>query len=220
MGTCPVLVLILVIVAVLVAVVAVGGLVDQGYRRKLQAWATARGWAYRENGGGDWAGFLPKGRRRHGVKIQLDGTWQGRPVTLADYWYQTIRSTGRTRTTRTHHLTAVVVRLAAPYPAVVLHSRALGSLGLGIAQAVGLHPANLTGIPEFDSRFRIETGPHSGSELVTAQVIHATLQGNLPPWQLHGHDLIIAWPGSLNVPDLDRKLSQALTLAAQLDRSS
>jgi hypothetical protein len=32
--------------------------------------------------------------------------------------------------------------------------------------------------------------------------------------------LIIPWPCSLNVPDLDYKLTQALTLAARLDRPS
>ncbi len=213
-------VLIFIIAAVFVAVVAVSALIDRRNRRELQAWATSRGWTYRENGGGDWAGFLPQGRRRNGVKIQLNGTWQGRPITLADYWYKTVHSNGQTRTTRTHHLTTVVVHLAAPYPVVVLHSRTLGSLGLGVAQAVGRHPANLTGIPEFDSRFRIEAGQHDARKLVTAQVVHATLQGNLPPWQLRGRDLIIAWPGSLNAPDLDHKLTQAHALAAQLDQLS
>jgi hypothetical protein len=210
-----VLLLIVVIVAVFVAAVAVGGIIDRGYRRELRAWAAARGWDYREEGGGDWAAFLPRGHRRQGVKIQMAGTCLGRPMTLADYWYQ-VRSNGRSKATRTCHLTVVVVHLAASYPAVVLHARTLGSVSLGIARAVGLSPANLTGVPEFDSRFRVEAGPDGGSGLVTEQVIRATLQAGLPPWQLRGRDLIIPWPGSPNMPDLDRKLGQAAALAGQL----
>jgi hypothetical protein len=210
--------LILAIVAVVVLVAVVGAVINHGYRRELQAWAAARGWTYGEDGGGDWTGFLPQGRRRNGVKVQLDGSWQGRPVTLVDYWYQTVQSDGGATSTRTHHLTAVVVHLPAPYPSVVLHRRALGGIGIGIAKAVGLDPANLTGNPDFDSKFKIETGPDGGSELISGQVIEATLQGDLPPWQLQGNNLIITWRGSLRAPDLDSRLSQAVTLADQLDQ--
>jgi hypothetical protein len=100
---------------------------------------------------------------------------------------------------------------------VVLHSRGLGSLGLGIVQAMDPHPANLSGDPEFDNRFRIETSGPDGAGLVTPQVIQATLDPRLPPWQMQGQELIIAWPGPLKVAYLDKQLNEALALADLLD---
>jgi hypothetical protein len=212
-----VLVLLLVVLAaLLVAGAAIAAFIDQGYRRELATWAAARGWGYQEDGGADWAGFLPRGYRRR-VKIEMAGRWQGRPMTAAHYWYQ-VRHSSR-NAPRTYHLTVVVVRLAVPHPTVVLYPRALGSVGHGIAKAVGLPSANATGIPEFDNRYRINAGPGPGpgAGLVTEQAIRVTLAADLPPWQVRGRDLIIAWRGSPNPRDLDRKLAQAAALAAQLD---
>jgi hypothetical protein len=139
---------------------------------------------------------------------------------VADYWYQTVHRNSRAATTSTHYLTVMVVQLATAYPRIVLHSRTFGSLGLGVAKTVGLHPANLTGIPEFDNRFRVEASWPGGEEVVTPQVAQATLQGDLPAWQLHGNYLIVSWPGQINVPDLDQRLSWVLALALQLDKPS
>jgi hypothetical protein len=206
--------LLVVIAALLVAGAAIGAFIDRGYRRELGAWAAARGWSYREDGGGDWAAFLPQGYRRR-VKIEMAGPWQGRPMTVAHYWYQ-VRHSSR-NAPRTYHLTVVVVRLAVPHPTVVLYPRALGSVGHGIAKAVGLPSANATGVREFDNRYRIDAGLGARAELVTEQAIRVTLEADLPPWQLRDRDLIIAWRGSPNMPSLDQKLAQAFALAAQLD---
>jgi hypothetical protein len=211
------LLFLVIVAAVITLMVVLSGVIDRNYRRDLQGWAAARGWDYREDGGGDWAEFLPRGRRRRGVKFQMTGTWQGRPMTMADYWYQMVRSDGRNSYTKTYHLTVVVVQLAGSYPEVVLDSRALGSLGIGIAKAVGLAPANLTGVPEFDNRFKIESAPEDGSGLVSEQVIRVTLQADLPPWRLRGQDLIIPWKGKPDLRDLDQQLSQAANLAAQIE---
>jgi hypothetical protein len=67
----------------------------------------------------EWRRLLPKGSRRRRVKHQLEGTRQGRRVTVAHYWYQTEKKDddGK-RHTATRHPTVVVVRLAVSYPAV------------------------------------------------------------------------------------------------------
>lgn len=210
--------LILVIVGLAVIAAVIRAVVDQHHRRELQAWVMVRGWSVRAGGGGDWMECLPQDRRRTGVNVQLAGPEGDRLVTVADYWYQTPGSIGpNTSSKRKQRLTVVVVSLAAEFPPVTLHPRTIGGLGLGIAQAEVLDPDNLTGAAEFDHRFRVEAGPLGGGELVTEQVIQATLQPRLPPWQLRGHELIIAWPGPLRVAGLDHKLSQAVTLAGALD---
>ena len=52
---------------------------------------------------------------------------QGRPMTVADYWYQ-VRRNARTAP-RTYHLTVVVVHLTVHCPTLVLHPRALEKAG-------------------------------------------------------------------------------------------
>jgi len=225
----------IVVIVVVVVIVVLGGVAttrakDRRYRSGLLDWATARGWTYRDDGApvtgllpeAEWISLLPRGRRRRGVKLQLDGTRQGRPVTVADYWYQTTHtsSSGGASTTHTstHHLTVIVVRLAARYPAAELRRRGLGlGWGLAVSRAVGGQPANLTGTEEFDRRYQIRTATPGGSALVTPQLISAYLTSDLPLWQLSGDQLIITWPGPIKVDELDLKADQALTIAGLVD---
>ena len=195
---------------------------DQRYRAGCLGWATARGWAYQEGGGGPWQSMLSKGDGRRGVKLQMDGTSQGRPLTVAHYWYQTTStstdSEGRSSTsTTTHSLVVVALRLAASYPAVALERRGLGwGVGLAAARAVGRRPANLTGAGEFDRRYRIRAKSPGASALVTPQVISAYLSGNLPQWKLSGDQFVITWPGPVKVDALDQQVGQVLATAALL----
>jgi hypothetical protein len=228
-----------VLIVVFVVIVVTGGAgakkQDQRYRSSLLGWATAHGWTYRDGDGpvtkllpeAEWTSLLPKGDKGRGVMLQLDGTRQGRPLTVAHYWYQTTTSSSTSRdsdghrrtstTTHTHTLTVVVVRLAASYPAVALQRRGLGlGWGLAVFRALGRQPASLTGVEEFDRRYRIRTKA-GGSSLVTPQVISAYLSSDLPPWQLSGDQLVITWPGTIKVDDLDRKVDQSLTVAGLLD---
>lgn len=192
---------------------------DRRYRSGLAEWATARGWTYREGGSGEWTSLLPRGERRRGVKLQLEGARHGRPVTVAHYWYQTTSTDGDgNTTTQTHTLTVVVVRLAARYSAVALERRGHGlGLGLAVSRAVGREPANLTGVEEFDRRYRIRAKGPGASVLVTPQVISAYLTRDLPLWKLSGDQLVITWPGKIKVDAIDQNMDQALTVAALLD---
>jgi hypothetical protein len=205
--------------ALIVALVAAARAQDRRYRSGLLDWAKARGWTYHDGGGGEWTSLLPTGDGQWGVKVQLNGTRQSRPVTVAHYWYETTSTDrdkeGHYRTsTTTHYLAVIAVRLPARYPAVALQRRGLGwGWGLAVSRAVGRQPGNLTGTEEFDRRYRIR----GGIALVTPQVISAYLASDLPPWQLRGDQLVITWPGAIRVGDLDQKVDQALTVAGLLD---
>jgi hypothetical protein len=226
------IVVIVVIVLILFAVLgAAAREQDRRYRRGLRGWAAACGWAYCGNGGewtpllyrGELAALLPRGDRGRGVELQLDGTRQGRPVTVAHYWYKTTStnrdSDGRSsESTSTHALAVIVVRLAARYPAAELQRRGLGlGWGLAASRAAGRQPANLTGNEEFDRRYRIRTEAPGGSALVTPQVISAYLASDLPLWQLSDDQLVITRPGAIRVDHLDQEIDQALTIAGLLD---
>jgi hypothetical protein len=106
----------------------------------------------------------------------------------------------------------------ASYPAMALQRRGLGlGWGLAVSRAVGSPSENLTGVEEFDRRYRIRAKADAGSSPVTPQVISAYLANELPPWQLSGSELVITWPGIIKVNELDRKVDQSLTVAGLLD---
>jgi hypothetical protein len=192
---------------------------DQSYRSGLRKWATAQGWTYRD-AEEEWTSLLPKGEDEWGVRLQLEGSRQTRPVTVAHYWYQTIsfitsgdgKGFTSTRTsTDMHVLTVVVVRLAASYPAVKLERRG------AVSRFLRLPSENPTGVKEFDRRYQINTTEPGGSALVTPQVISAYLAADLPPWQLSGDQLVFNWYGAIEVGDIDQKVDQAFTVAELLD---
>jgi hypothetical protein len=199
---------------------------DRRYQAGLFDWATDRGWTYRQGGGGEWITLLPRGNGRCGVKLQLDGSRDGRPVTVAHYWYQTTHTTTRTdsngyrrttESTATHALTVIVVWLAARYPAVGLEDRGLGwGWGLALSRALGREPPNLTGNEQFDRRYRIRTAAPGVSALVTPQVIKAHLANDLPSWGLNGNQLVITWSGRIRVEEVDAKIDQALWITGLL----
>jgi hypothetical protein len=137
-----------------VARIRIGG--GPHYRRQLRDWATARDWTYHEDDGGEWTSLLPKGDGLGGwgVKLQLDGTRQGRQVTVAHYWYrktETARDGGTSL--HTANVPVIVVRLATRYPAVALQirrpSRLFPVVFPVVPWAAGL-PASVTGVAEFD----------------------------------------------------------------------
>jgi hypothetical protein len=107
--------------------------------------------------------------------------------------------------------------LARFYPEVALRSRTLGGFGLDVAKAIGFSPKNLTGNQDFDYDFRIETDQDGADELVTPQVAAITIEQEMPPWQLCGHNLVIPWRGSLQLDDLEPMLNEAVTLAAHIE---
>jgi hypothetical protein len=146
------------VVALVVGGSAVRTSIGRGprYRRQPRDWATARGWTYHEDDGGEWTSLLPKGDGLWGVKFQLDGTRQGRLVTVAHYWYRAAEKSGDGDTSlRTCHVPVIVVRLVTCYPAVALQIRSPSRLFPVVFPAVpwaaGL-PASVTGVAEFDRR--------------------------------------------------------------------
>jgi hypothetical protein len=192
-------------------------------RGALEDWAATRGWTYTQGGGGPWLQYLPRGDAGRGVWHQLHGARDGHRVTVADYYYATASTNsdayaGSRTTTTSHGLTVVVVGLTAGHPPVELRERVFGKFGAAVAKAAGPPAKNLTGVEEFDRRYRV----HAQSEataLLTPRVVRATLNGSLPAWQVRGDQLIIPWPSRMRADDLDSRITRALALAAVLDSS-
>lgn len=206
----------------------------------MQNWAQARGWSYSEPDrprlslrgalawyagpgaflvpppGKEWLRFLPKGEGGQGVSFYVEGSRQGRPVTMAGYWFRVSSMDGPkdVPSIHTEHLNVVVVHLAASYPRMELRPRgAIGRFGRRASRAAGRTPRNLTGDEEFDHRYSI----HGDTSLVTPQLISAYLDLDLPPWHLRGHHLVFSWPAPIPMWDFDGNIDQALTVAALLD---
>jgi hypothetical protein len=227
--------------ALIVIAAVVGNVRDQRYRGSLAAWAAARGWTCRDGGGGEWESLLTKGNGGRAVRLELDGTRQGRPVTVALYWYQITDTRERMRirivkrdgpsgvpfrlslapwlrtTAHTHREAVIVVRMAARYPAVALEWRRPGARPRGPLGRQLDERAARTGNGEFDRRYWIRTSTAStAASLLTPELISAHLTSDLPLWQLRDDQLVITYRRAIRVDDLDRKIDQALKVAGLL----
>lgn len=221
----PLIVLAVVAAVVVIAVVvALNHAVERRYSRTVAEWAAARGWRFREGGGGAWASRLPKGVRS-GVRLEVEGTVTGvahtYPVTVAHYWWQTQHQQAvqharqvmvgkqyqtkwetrwETRTV-THDLTVHVVRLPRPVPQIAVEPRGLGSRA---ARSVGLSGGRETGDDQFDRKFKVETaaGPAESFQLPAA-LLRAHCDDAVPLWSAHGHELLSTQDHKLRPATID-----------------
>ncbi|BCJ75035.1 hypothetical protein CS0771_45790 [Catellatospora sp. IY07-71] len=219
----PIIVLVVIaVIAVAVVSAAVGRARDRRYVEGVASWAASLGWRYREGGGGTWTSRLPRGVRS-GVRLLVEGSRDGFPVTVAHYWWETReqrtrQENGHTRweTVTVHHAATVhVVHLPAQQPTVAVNPRGLGSK---MARGLGLSGVVEVGVEEFDRRFRVDTQDPAGRALITAALIQAHIAGAVPVWSVDGRDLIGVQNHALKtdtvLPFLDSLLRVAKLLAA------
>jgi hypothetical protein len=199
-------VLIAVVFALFVVLVVVMMVVsvrrERRRREALRQWATQHGWTYTERPATEWGRRLP-GRSRRGVSLALSGVVNGYPVSVADYSYtETSTSTTGTDSTRssstTYHFVVVVVRLPRPGPTIEVRQRhGLGKLGRRIFG----DPATALGNEAFDRAFRIITkDPATARQMVGPLLAGEHVAGRVPPWSLHGAELLTYQRGRLSEP--------------------
>ncbi|MFB7724656.1 hypothetical protein [Nocardia sp. NPDC056100] len=188
-----------------VALASAAARAERVRQEMLWNWAVAQGWSFQVRGSARWAARLP-GLRRRRLGVTMTGWLGGRPVTVAEYSYDTEHgsssgSDGSTTWT-THHFIAVMVLLHRPYPAISIQPRgAFSQLGRAI---FGDKPT-ATGNGSFDSRFRIKCGdPVAAKALVGPALIDAQMAGAVPPWSLVGAELLscTAVSGKLRDPNM------------------
>ncbi len=174
---------------------AIGRARDRRYAEEVRAWAAGLGWRFREGGGGTWTGRMPQGVN-NGVRLLVEGSRNGYPVSIAHYWWQTRESqqrtgpNGQTRwETRTvnHAATVHIVHLPAQLASVAVTDRGIGSR---VARALGMSRAADVGDAEFDRRFRVETDDPSGMALITPELVRAHTGDAVPLWGVDGRDLL------------------------------
>jgi hypothetical protein len=210
------------LVALLVVAIVVSVRRERRRRAALRRWAVRYGWNYVERPTAEWMSRLP-GHSRRAVSLALSGVVDGYPVTVADYSYTETRTStsygtsstsSSSTTTTTHHLVVVVVRLPRPGPTVAVHPRhGLSKLGRAIfgdtATAIGHEP--------FDRAFRVSTkDPAAGRHLIGPLLAGEHLAGRVPPWSLHGAELLTYRQGRLGdpagIPGLAAPLVRVATL--------
>jgi hypothetical protein len=203
-------VLIAVAVALVIVLIVVAAVVsarrERQRREALRRWAAQHGWTYVERPKTDWVPRLP-GHGRRGVSLMLSGVVEGYPVSVAEYSYtQTSTSTTRnadgtsssSTSSTTHHFVVVVVRLVRPGPSIeVVPRHGLSKLGRAIfgdrATALGYEP--------FDRAFRIAAkDPAAARQLVGPVLAAEHIAGRVPPWSLHGAELLTCKSGRLDDP--------------------
>jgi hypothetical protein len=183
---------------------------------RIRHWAASRGWTVTTRPGAvEWTSRLPGGNRR-GVSLILSGNLYRRPVAVAEYSYTTesMADSSGNRTTTTHHLLVMLVRLPVSYPPVAVQPRgALSKLG----RAIFGDGAAATGHDEFDRRFRVQTkDPAASQALVGPALIGEHLADRIPAWSLAGQDLLTWQQGRLKDPSEVETLATPLVRVADL----
>lgn len=196
---------------------------DRRRRERLTRWVGQHGWTITPNPSVNWGLRLPGGNPR-GVSLAISATVHGRPVSVAEYSYSETQMTttsdgqgGTTvgQTTHTHTFTVVVVRLTRSYPPIAVGPRSaasrLGRRLLGGRTATGHH--------EFDHRYQVHgADPDAIRHLIGPALIGDHLAGHLPPWSVHGSELLSYRPGAIEDPErIPEMVIPVLRVAHHLD---
>ena len=109
-----------------------------------------------------------------GCENVLTGTWEGKPVTAADYWYYTVSTDSRGNRQRTYHRFSIVLtEIEAWLPAVrIEHENLLTRLG----QHLGFGDIEFES-DDFNRRFRVSSGDREFAfKLIDARLMAWLLQ--------------------------------------------
>jgi hypothetical protein len=183
----------------------------------IRRWAAAAGWSFTKRQRPSWEARMP-GTYRRGVSLSVSGQLNGRPVSVAEYWYMTESTSAGSSggvnqtSTTTHLLVVTAVRLPVRYPPIAVQPR--GSLSR-MGRAVFGDNAAATGHAEFDRRFRVRTkDPAAARALVGPALIADHLAGRVPAWSLGGQDLLTWRDGKIRDPREIPAMASALTWVA------
>jgi hypothetical protein len=183
----------------------------------IRRWAAANGWTFAKRQRPSWEARVP-GTYRRGISLVVSGQVNGRPVSVAEYWYITESTsagggTGVNNTSTTTHLMVVTaVRMPLRYPPIAVRAR--GSLSR-LGRAVFGDNAAATGHAEFDRRFRVHTkDPAAARALVGPALIADHLADRVPAWSLGGQDLLTWRDGKIRDPAEIPAMAAALTWVA------
>lgn len=209
------------LVALLVGLVALSRRGERRRRDTLRQWALRHGWVYVPQPAVDWGSRLPGGNRA-GVTVVVSGEVAGHRVSVAEYGHtETYASTGSdgaggttsTTSSHSHPYVVVVVHLDQPYPSVEVSPRGPAAK---IGRALRGGGATVTGDPAFDREFTVSGDPIAVRWLLSPALVAAHVAGSVPPWSLHGTELMTHLPGRLAQLDRIPALAEPLTRVAAL----
>lgn len=194
-------------VVIIVLLVIRARRMERARQAQLRQWADDNGWSYMPSPSVDWGTRLP-GRNRRGVSLLLAGRLSGRRVGVAEYSYtQTSTSTNSdgtsTTSSQTHRFVVVVVKLPGPLPDLAVQPRA----GLSrLARTWFGAGAKGAGDATFDRAYRVIGDPAVAARMIPDALIAEHVAGTVPPWSVHGDEIMTHQRGSLEggerIPEL------------------
>ena len=205
-------------IIVLVAVLVAGPiLLDQSARRAIrrhytdiETWAAAEGLDYKAAlDRPDWVRWLPW-RPHASLGPVVSGEYQGRQVTIAEYSRsRELPHGGSVR----EAMVVAVVPLTREHPDLAVDLPTVTRWWPG-RQAARFR----TGDVAFDRRFRVRAeDPDDATRLLGPELRAEMLARELPLWEIHDADLIVAWPLSLRPRDLPPRLASTLRLVELIE---
>lgn len=213
-----VIALIAVLVTLTVPLVVLAQRREQRRLESLAQWATSIGWTtYAGSVEVPWTARLP-GANPRGVRCLFTGIYRDRPVSVAEYTYQTSHTSyvnGQTQvTTDSHDFVACVVHLPYTYPGLEVAARGSGSR---MWRWLTGPDDTEVGIAEFDSDYRVRsTHPEAVRKIIGPAMVRAHLAGMAPNWSLHGSDLLVYWQGRMEPARVLPALDAVLRIAGLL----
>ena len=207
----------LAIVALVVVLAAGPFLLDRSARRTLrrhhdeiEEWAAATGMTYQPTlDRPEWVRWLPW-RPHATLGPAVSGSYEGRQLTVAEYSRsRTLPHGGVVR----EAMVVCVVPLSRSHPDLVVDLPVLARWW------PGRHVARFrTGEVAFDRRFRVRAeDPDHAAALLGPELRAGMLTHELPLWEVHERELIVAWPLSLRPAEMPERLAATLRLVELIE---
>jgi hypothetical protein len=210
-------------------------------RKSVEQWAVQQGWGLSTDASLPFDDELPGRRGR--AKLLMHSTVNGRPVAVADYYYDTTESFGSDGDSRevTKSVWVMAVRLPRSYPLLSLERRPgpvsrafdivltvlspvamLLGKGLGVLKnkVFGPGPVSVAlGYPPFDDKFVIKASdPELARRLFGPTLVAEHVAGRVPMWSLLGPDLF-TWTNQIkDGQEMSAKVAGLLRVADLLGR--
>lgn len=194
--------------------------------RAVAAWAAELGLRPRAVGEQpDWSARLPRHGTLAGLGPVYSGEYRGRSVSVGEYTYVTAAAGERDF----HYAVVAVVSLSRPVAEVAVGGAVGGAVEISVEVAVEVAdtpkwvPSRRrkeripTGDDEFDARFWVFADSDAAVSLLYEPMRRALLAARVPPWEVHGSQLIVNYPLWIRASSVRAQLDQAVDAAELFD---
>ena len=204
---------VVIVILIALVIVAIGGYLAVQRTKATRTFAAAHGFTFTpKRWSPDEAGEFDLYRRGNSRSWSdvMTGSWQGRPITYADYIY-TVNSG---RSTESYTFSTVMTDLGCQMPQVVVRSR--GALGRFAEETVGAPGIRFESVA-FNDRYDVHCAQQDVAiEAIDARMIEELLGAERGINVAFGPDRILVWSKRRSMKQLPALLDDAVAIAGHV----